>query len=104
MSGRQHGYETGAVDGMAEPLRVLQALGCQARGVLGSARRDGLAGGTYIHGVFDDDVFRAHFLNELRRRRGLPPQPATAFDRDREFAAAVRGAPTASSRAVRGAA
>jgi purine-nucleoside phosphorylase len=28
MSGRQHGYETGAVDGMAEPLRVLQALGC----------------------------------------------------------------------------
>ncbi|HEX5697886.1 MAG TPA: purine-nucleoside phosphorylase [Rhodoferax sp.] len=28
LSGRQHGYETGAVDGMAEPLRVLKALGC----------------------------------------------------------------------------
>ncbi|PKO59932.1 MAG: purine-nucleoside phosphorylase [Betaproteobacteria bacterium HGW-Betaproteobacteria-18] len=28
MSGRQHGYETGAVDGMAEPLRVLKSLGC----------------------------------------------------------------------------
>jgi len=28
MSGRQHGYETGAVDGMAVPLQVLQALGC----------------------------------------------------------------------------
>jgi purine-nucleoside phosphorylase len=28
MSGRKHGYETGAVDGMALPLQVLQALGC----------------------------------------------------------------------------
>ena len=28
MSGRPHGYETGAVDGMALPLRVLKALGC----------------------------------------------------------------------------
>jgi purine-nucleoside phosphorylase len=29
MSGRQHGYETGAVDAMKTPLRVLQALGCE---------------------------------------------------------------------------
>lgn len=28
MSGRKHVYETGAVDGMKHPLRVLQALGC----------------------------------------------------------------------------
>jgi purine-nucleoside phosphorylase len=28
MSGRQHGYETGAVDGMALPLQVLKSLGC----------------------------------------------------------------------------
>ncbi len=28
MSGRKHGYETGAVDGMALPLQVLKALGC----------------------------------------------------------------------------
>lgn len=28
MSGRKHGYETGAVNGMQLPLRVLQALGC----------------------------------------------------------------------------
>jgi purine-nucleoside phosphorylase len=28
MSGRKHGYETGAVDGMKLPLQVLQALGC----------------------------------------------------------------------------
>ncbi|MBE0475378.1 purine-nucleoside phosphorylase [Rhodoferax sp.] len=28
LGGRQHGYESGAVDGMAEPLRVLKNLGC----------------------------------------------------------------------------
>ena len=28
MSGRQHGYETGAVDGMKTPLRLLKRLGC----------------------------------------------------------------------------
>lgn len=29
MSGRQHGYESGAVDGMLLPLQVLKELGCQ---------------------------------------------------------------------------
>ncbi|MEY3446330.1 MAG: hypothetical protein RIR45_1085, partial [Pseudomonadota bacterium] len=29
MAGRKHGYETGAVDAMKTPLRVLQALGCE---------------------------------------------------------------------------
>jgi purine-nucleoside phosphorylase len=28
MSGRKHGYETGAVDGMAVPLQVMKQLGC----------------------------------------------------------------------------
>jgi purine-nucleoside phosphorylase len=28
MSGRKHGYETGAVDGMAPPLQVMKQLGC----------------------------------------------------------------------------
>jgi len=29
MSGRKHGYESGAVDGMKTPLQALQALGCE---------------------------------------------------------------------------
>lgn len=65
--------------------------------VLGTMRRDGLAGGTYIHGVFDDDAFRRQFLDELRARRGWPAvtEPQLRFDRDREFdklAAALRAA------------
>jgi purine-nucleoside phosphorylase len=43
LGGRQHGYETGAVDGMHLPLRVLQALGCRAlvqTNAAGSLRAD----------------------------------------------------------------
>lgn len=43
MSGRQHGYESGAVDGMALPLQVLKALGCHTlvqTNAAGSVRPD----------------------------------------------------------------
>ena len=50
MSGRQHGYETGAVDGMHLPLQVLQALGCQVlvqTNAAGSLRAD-MPGGSLM--------------------------------------------------------
>lgn len=34
---------------------------------------DGNVMGTYIHGIFDNDVFRRDLLNELRCRKGLAP-------------------------------
>jgi purine-nucleoside phosphorylase len=43
MSGRKHGYETGEVDGMKTPLKVLQALGCEVlvqTNAAGSLRHD----------------------------------------------------------------
>jgi purine-nucleoside phosphorylase len=43
MSGRKHGYETGAVDAMAAPLQVLKALGCHTlvqTNAAGSLRSD----------------------------------------------------------------
>ncbi len=43
MSGRQHGYETGAVDGMRQALQVLQSLGCELlvqTNAAGSLRQD----------------------------------------------------------------
>ncbi|MDP1530539.1 MAG: purine-nucleoside phosphorylase [Rhodoferax sp.] len=43
LSGRQHGYESGAVDGMTEPLRVLKHLGCHTlvqTNAAGSLRAD----------------------------------------------------------------
>ncbi len=43
LAGRQHGYETGAVDGMAVPLQVLQQAGCHTlvqTNAAGSLRAD----------------------------------------------------------------
>lgn len=43
MSGRKHGYESGAVDGMKGPLHTLQALGCEVlvqTNAAGSLRAD----------------------------------------------------------------
>lgn len=40
----------------------------------GAISRDGLCWGTYLHGLFDNDDFRRHFLNVLRQRRGLAPK------------------------------
>ena len=40
--------------------------------------------GTYLHGIFDDDLFRRRFLDGLRGRRGLEPlgAPQTCYDVD----------------------
>ena len=39
----------------------------------GAIGKDGLVWGTYIHGVFDEPVFRRAWLNRARLRKGLPP-------------------------------
>jgi len=39
----------------------------------GSMREDGLVWGTYIHGVFDQPLFRRQWLNRVRHRKGLSP-------------------------------
>jgi cobyric acid synthase len=41
--------------------------------VLGGGVRDQLVWGTYVHGVFDSDAFRAWFLDRVRARKGLLP-------------------------------
>jgi cobyric acid synthase len=39
--------------------------------VIGWGRKDGMVWGTYLHGVFDADLFRRSFLDRLRVRKGL---------------------------------
>ncbi|MDR2076214.1 MAG: cobyric acid synthase [Desulfovibrio sp.] len=41
----------------------------------GMIRCDGLAAGTYLHGIFDNLPFTRTLLNTLRRRKGLAPLP-----------------------------
>ncbi|TDA69450.1 MAG: cobyric acid synthase [Clostridia bacterium] len=45
----------------------------------GAVSADGRCWGTYLHGLFDNDAFRRHFLNVLRQRRGLAPKAGPAL-------------------------
>jgi adenosylcobyric acid synthase len=38
----------------------------------GAMNSDGTVMGTYLHGIFDNDVFRQQWLNQIRDRVGLP--------------------------------
>jgi len=39
----------------------------------GAVSQEGNVWGTYLHGVFDDDRFRRHFIESIRQRKGLKP-------------------------------
>ncbi len=41
----------------------------------GAQSKDGLALGSYIHGIFDNDDYRRFILNALRQKKGLAPLP-----------------------------
>jgi len=65
-----HGYEIhhGVSEGAADPL-----LRQSNKSVTGAVSKDSLRWGTYLHGIFDADLFRRWFVNRLRQRRGLAP-------------------------------
>ncbi len=52
--------------------------------VIGLAGDSGKVWGTYLHGIFDNDLFRRWFIDSLRRRRGLAPlgRVVAAYDLD----------------------
>jgi adenosylcobyric acid synthase len=66
------GYTHGP--GAARPVfRIVKERGNRAERLDGAKSEDGLVWGTYVHGIFDTPLFRRHFLNALRERRGWPP-------------------------------
>ncbi len=68
-----HGHSERLEDGSSgcEPLADTDGLGWwAARGTQG-----GLVAGSYLHGIFENGPWRRRWLNQLRRRRGLPPLP-----------------------------
>ncbi len=46
----------------------------------GAVSNDGLVWGTYLHGLFDSDGFRAALINLLREKRGLAKAEVTEFE------------------------
>ncbi len=81
--GELEGYEihmgqtTDTQEHVLHPIYLTQRAGKACREVHGSARADGLVWGTYMHGIFDNDVFRRCMLNALRLQKGLPALPVS---------------------------
>ena len=51
----------------------MSAEGKDCANVEGTANAAGNVFGTYIHGVFDNDIFRRSILNAVRQSKGLEP-------------------------------
>lgn len=81
-----HGYEIhhGIIQNTQTPLFKYNDGSC-----CGVASEDGKVWGCYLHGVFDDDLFRRSFIDRIRQKKGLaakncvvaPYDVEVAFDR-----------------------
>jgi adenosylcobyric acid synthase len=67
-----------------EPVDQLFRIGEHWDGTLSP---DGNVWGTYLHGIFHNDEFRRHWLNHLRRRKGLQPVQEMISFKDRQLEA-----------------
>lgn len=70
-------------------LRLTRRAGRAVDQTDGAVSADGLVFGTYLHGLFDSDAFRASLLTALRNRKGLAgapaPGPPSAARRQRDL-------------------
>ena len=53
----------------------------------GTVSHEGNVWGTYLHGVFDDDRFRRHFIDSIRIKKGMTPlnEIVSRYDTDTEY-------------------
>ena len=79
-AGRTRVIEPSAVEA---PLRIVERSGAPADELDGAIGEDGLVLGTYLHGLFDDDVVRQSLIGWLLARRGgrRPVTPAVDGNR-----------------------
>jgi len=45
----------------------------EIKGYDGATSKNGKIWGTYIHGIFENDIFRTSFINDVRRKKGFDP-------------------------------
>jgi adenosylcobyric acid synthase len=67
-------------------FRIVERGGKALKDVDGIVAMGGRIYGTYIHGIFDAELFRRDFLNRIRRRKGWDAVSRTSkLDLDREL-------------------
>lgn len=64
-------------DGVVPAFRIFERSVKEVDILDGAVREDGRVFGTYIHGVFDNDMFRRHILNQIREEKGWGPLVAS---------------------------
>lgn len=83
------GYEIhmGKSSGDIGLFKVKSVAGSKKEKPLLDGSKNGNCWGTYLHGVFDNDLFRRDLINELRRRKGLPSlEAACSYSENKEKA------------------
>ena len=101
---RVQGYEihmgrSETAPSMMPAFKILARSGQEVVQSDGAVSSNGMVMGTYIHGIFDSDLFRRHVIDRLRLRKGLSPYRSARVltlweQRQRDFdrlAAVVRG-------------
>ncbi len=85
-AGRLEGYEIHMGETILGPAadpfsHIIRRSGEDVEVLDGAVSKDGRIFGTYLHGLFHNDRFRAAFLNRIRRKKGLPDrEPAEQVD------------------------
>jgi len=84
-SGEIEGYEihmgkTSRGEGVSPLFELFEKDGEKTSAPDGAVNTEATVFGTYIHGVFDNNLFRRSLLNHLRNRRGWKTLPAAAAD------------------------
>jgi adenosylcobyric acid synthase len=69
-------------DGCIPFIEMNGPPGSAAKSVGGVMNREGSVFGTYIHGIFDNMEFTVGFINNIRKRKGLP---GLHYDKSMEF-------------------
>ncbi len=70
-----------------QPLfEIIERQGRKVKDFDGAISKNGTVWGTYIHGIFDKDIFRRDFLNRVRQKKGWSVvSKTTNFNLDKEF-------------------
>ena len=75
------------IKGAAKPaFEITTFMNREVKKPDGARTPDGRCWGTYVHGIFDNDVFRRDFLNAIRKDKGWPAaRKGISHDPDKEI-------------------